>query len=396
MASADDARSGESEPPLRRLVDDFLESKAERGSGAYAASAASVLDRFAEWLAARDRTLADLDDERRGPQLMRGYAKHLRRRANAADGISAATANTYYAYVSGCLAYGVRDMTLSVNPARSETAREELPAAEGKRSDQQFWSRDQRDALVEHAARRASTAIEAEPFAALTEARDHALVATLAFAGVRGAEVLCHRKDDRRGRQGLRWSRVDLDDGTVEVLGKSKTEGKRWQHASLPGPARDALATLKRVQRPPTPDWPVFVTDHAPTLWSCAREELGDERVDDLVAEHGDVGAVLRAEAVVPPALTTDGGRSVLRRLTDAAGIDLPDGASYLKPHGARRGIGEELYRVDRGLAQDLLRHEELSTTKDHYQHIDAAERTAAIDAELERLDDERGDDEPR
>ncbi|QLG29609.1 site-specific integrase (plasmid) [Halorarum halophilum] len=386
MASTDAAGSTGGETAVRRLIDDFLASKEERGSGAYVASASSVLDRFAEWLEARDRTLADLDDERRGPQLMRRYAKHLRRRANAPDGISPTTANTYYAYVSGCLAYGVRDMVLSVNPARTEAAREELPADEGKRSDQQFWTRDQRESLVGHARARAGDAIEADPFGAYPEVRDHALVAVLAFAGVRGAEVLRHRKDDRRGRQGLRWSRVDLDAGTAEVLGKSKTEGKRWQHASLPGPARDALETLRRVQRPPTPEWPVFESSHAPSLWARAREELPEGAVEGAVAERGNIRDVLRAEGIAPPALTTDGGRSVLRRLTDGAGIDLPEDADYLQPHGARRGIGEELYRVDRGLAQDLLRHEELTTTRDHYQHIDAAERTREIDAELERL----------
>ncbi|QLG64157.1 tyrosine-type recombinase/integrase [Halorarum salinum] len=388
MATSDTNGPDQGEPAIRRLVDDFLASKEERGSGAYAASAASVLDRFVDWLGARDRTLADLDDDRRGPQVMRAYAKHLRRRATAEDGISASTANTYYAYVSGCLGYGVRDVALSRNPARTEAAREELPAIEGKRSDQQFWSREQRESLLDHARARAGDAIVAEPFEAYAETRDHALVAVLAFAGVRGAEVLRHRKDDRRGRDGLRWSRVDLEAGTMEVLGKSKTEGKRWQHASLPGPAREALGTLYRVQRPPVDDWPVFESSHAPSLWARAREELEGrgESVETLVAARGDVRELLRAERVAPPALTTDGGRSVLRRLTGGADVDPPDGADYLEPHGARRGIGEELYRIDRGLAQDLLRHEELSTTRDHYQHIDAAERTREIDAELERI----------
>lgn len=386
MASANDPGSNADVTEFRRLVEDFLASKAERGSGAYVASASSVLDRFAAWLEARDRTLSDLGDERRGPQLMRAYAKHLRRRANAPDGISAATANTYYATVSGCLAYGVRDMALSVNPARTEAAREELPADEGTRSDQQFWTREQRESLLAHARTRAGEAIDADPFGAYAEVRDHALVATLAFAGVRGAEVLRHRKDDRRGRQGLRWSRVDLEAGTVEVLGKSKTEGKRWQHASLPAPARDALSTLRRVQRPPGDDWPVFESSHAPSLWARARERLPEKPIEDAVDEHGSVRELLRVEGCEPPALTTDGGRSVLRRLTEAAGVDLPGNADYLTPHGARRGIGEELYRVDRGLAQDLLRHEELTTTKDHYQHIDAAERTREIDEELDRL----------
>jgi len=70
-------------------------------------------------------------------------------------------------------------------------------------------------------------------------------------------------------------------------------------------------------------------------------------------------------------ALTTNGGRSVLKRLCSEADLDV-DG-DYLKPHGARRSIGELMYR-ERGAAaaQRTLRHADPRTTSEMYAHIEA------------------------
>lgn len=366
------------ETGIRRLVDDFLTSKAN-DSGAYTASAASELERFASWLENRGADLDSLDDRQKGVKLMRDYAKRLQRRVQG-GGIAGSTANTYYAYVSACLSYGVGDMVLSQNPALADAAQAELPADESSRSEQQFWSPEQRDQLVTYVRERARDAIDERAFGAHVEARDRALATVLAYAGVRGAEVLNAPKDDRQGRGGLRWGRVDLDRGTFHVRGKATTDEKQWQHASVPRPAREALSALRRVQRPPTDDWPVFETSHAPSLYDAVPEACD---TDALVEEHGSIRAVLLAEEIVPPSLTTEGGRSLLRRLTEAADIDVSSDASYLMPHGGRRGIGAEVYRRNREQAQDLLRHQDLSTTRDHYQDIDAAERTENIDETL-------------
>jgi integrase len=86
---------------------------------------------------------------------------------------------------------------------------------------------------------------------------------------------------------------------------------------------------------------------------------------------------MLQNYRIIPPAITTTGARSVMKRLCEAADIDVlapPEGPGYLQLHGARRGIGDTFYRIDRGTAQDLLRHQSLETTKDHYSHIDATE----------------------
>lgn len=50
-------------------------------------------------------------------------------------------------------------------------------------------------------------------------------------------------------------------------------------------------------------------------------------------------------------------------RLTDEAEIDVDHEAGYLTLHGAHRGLGDTIYRWNRGQAQDFLRHQSLSTT---------------------------------
>ncbi|MFC6977016.1 tyrosine-type recombinase/integrase [Halomicroarcula sp. GCM10025709] len=79
----------------------------------------------------------------------------------------------------------------------------------------------------------------------------------------------------------------------------------------------------------------------------------------------------------MPPSLTTSGVRSLLKRWTEEADIpDLDiDAGEYLTLHGARRGVGEKLYR-ERGAAaaQRTLRHADPSTTSQMYSHIEASE----------------------
>lgn len=259
----------------------------------------------------------------------------------------------------------------------ADAAQSELPADESSRSEQQFWSSEQRDQLVEHVRERAHDAINGNAFGAYVEARDRALVTVLAYSGVRGAEILDAPKDGRDGRNGLQWGQVDLDAGTLHVRGKATTDEKQWQHASVSRPARKALSSLRRVQRPPRDAWPVFETSHAPSLYRTVPD---DRDAEPLVEEHGNIRVALRAEELPPPSLTTEGARSLLKRLTGATGVDVGQNADYLMPHGGRRGIGAEVYREDCEQAQDLLRHQDLSTTRDHYQDIEAAERTEDID----------------
>ena len=72
----------------------------------------------------------------------------------------------------------------------------------------------------------------------------------------------------------------------------------------------------------------------------------------------------------------------VKQRLTEKAGIEVEE--RYLKLHGGRRGLGDLLYRIDRGHAQDILRHKDLATTQRAYQHVEAEERREQLDRYLE------------
>jgi integrase len=108
------------------------------------------------------------------------------------------------------------------------------------------------------------------------------------------------------------------------------------------------------------------------------REDLADTGYDDTevqeaIEEH-DWLALYRTHEFVPPALTTNGGRTVIRRVCEAAEIALDGEHDYLTPHGGRRGAGDVLYREDPVLAQTALRHRSIETTKDSYSYIEAGE----------------------
>jgi integrase len=287
------------------------------------------------------------------------------------------TAERYFAYVSACLSFGVRQGMIDRNPALTDTASESLPQQHrSDRTDQQFWNQAQREAIVSFVDEEADS-LDADSPDRWLAIRNTALVRVLAYSGVRGAEILSHPKDDRDGRNGLRWKNVDLDAGTMLIFGKSQA----WERTPIPSKCTDAISALKRTQAPVTTDWPVFTTGHPPSLFRTAREQLGPEYDRLLAAVSGDIWELYRVHSLTPPALTTGGGRQVMKRLTEKAGIEVEEG--YLKLHGGRRGLGDLLYRIDRGHAQDILRHKDLATTQQAYQHIDAEERGEQLDRYL-------------
>jgi hypothetical protein len=184
----------------------------------------------------------------------------------------------------------------------------------------------------------------AAPDAALIETRNRAPVRVPAYSGGRGAEVLSHTKDDREGRNGFRWENVDFDAGTMLIFGKNQT----WERTSLPSKCLPAVRDFHGALDPDDGQWPVFPSGHSPSLYDKARAELGD-RFDQLLADdQGDIWQLFRTQNISPPPLTTAGARSVMKRLTD--GADLEVDGEYLKLHGGRRGLGDLLYRIDRGV----------------------------------------------
>ncbi|SEP24952.1 Phage integrase family protein [Halogranum amylolyticum] len=124
---------------------------------------------------------------------------------------------------------------------------------------------------------------------------------------------------------------------------------------------------------PPTGEWPVFPTSHAPSLYQVAREIIGNEAdLSDI-----DVDELLREHECPPPSITVDASRRRIKKMCEAAGIEI-DG-EYLKLHGARRGIGHKLFEKDRGEAQDLLGHQSPETTKQAYSDRVAEERSGRV-----------------
>lgn len=367
-----DSAAPAGERALEPAIDAFLRSGNK--SGNYRDALERVLTQWRQRLEERDIETVDQVDKR----TMANYAQYLSQRvaagtnAHTDDGISAATAWTYYDYVSAFLSYCVRWEHLAENPAQKGIALNELPPRPKKRSgDQQFWSSDDRKSLCHYVDQRAREAVDEKGLDALEELRDRALVYVLAYSGVRGGEVLADPRDDRRS--GLRWKDVDLENNQLLILGKNQ----QIEEAQLPPLAHGSLERLERALRPASDEWPVFVTNHAPSLYGALPEEA---------EKNGECAPLelLREFEKTPPSLSTNGGRSILKRLCEAADIEI-DG-EYLKPHGARRGVGETIYREHgAAAAQRTLRHADPRTTSQMYAHIEASELAEETDAIFDR-----------
>jgi integrase len=371
-----------SSPSLQDGLTQFLKAKSKgNDSGNYRRNANRVISSWIDWLEQRDiENFEQLDET-----ALAHYAEHLCRRVAAKEaettdgGIERSTAWTYYNTISAFLGWASKWGYIQENYARAGLAQESMPdRSTTQQTEQQFWTPDQREQILNYVNKRAHNAVDEKGLDAEVEARDRALVAVLAFTGVRGSEIFRSEHDNRTGRQGLRWRDVDFEEQTISVLGKNQQRQSAW----LLEQAIPALERYRTISDPPLDEWPVFPTKHAPSLYQCARTHLrevenkDEETIEGILEDHS-IETVLRNYQITPPTITTTGARSVMKRLCEAADIDVPmppEGPGYLQLHGARRGIGDTFYRMDRGTAQDLLRHQSLETTKDHYSHIDATE----------------------
>jgi len=156
----------------------------------------------------------------------------------------------------------------------------------------------------------------------LKTARDRALVFVLAYTAVRVGELLRDPNDPRR--RGVRWEDISLDDGSMDVYRKKQ----QWDAASLPDPVISPLRSYRKLMEPPTERWPVFPTFDQPTLATLVEDGLADRgEHPDTIDERRDeyAGDLLLAldEDLRPPSITTDGARSLLRRLSNQPGIDV-------------------------------------------------------------------------
>ncbi|WP_436348149.1 hypothetical protein [Natronorubrum sp. FCH18a] len=237
----------------------------------------------------------------------------------------------------------------------------------------------------------ALTPPQVPPKLRLERYRDRVIVTILSLTGVRGAEVFAVSRDNRRN--GITWDDVDLEGNTITVLGKVRREDKDpYQQAQLPPRAASALEKYKRVLKPPTEEWPVFPTNHYPSKKQALVDEFSEARIETMLKRKS-IDELLREHEMPQPSLSTNGARSILQRLLeqlDGAYDDLEyDPGGYLKPHGARRGIGHELYKKGHAeVAQKSLRHTSMDVTDESYQDIQASETAQAVDEILENASD--------
>jgi integrase len=141
--------------------------------------------------------------------------------------------------------------------------------------------------------------------------------------------------------------------------------------------AKKALTRLRAHKRrldPPRDTWPVFQTTHLASLYDALPEDAdaSPDTVDELLREHG----------VTPPSISVNTARNVLERLCLESGIR--QGGEILKPHGARRGLGDQIYHeASPQDAQSLLRHKSIETTHRHYEQDDTERTRTALDGVL-------------
>jgi integrase len=398
---------------LTETFDRYLQDKGKgRGGegGNYRRNAARELDRFAEWAAGergdedwtgivpedvdRNPTFEDLNE-----RVFREYARHL-----AGDrGLKQNTVQTYYAYISAWCGWCVNEGYLEAHYAQRASATAPLPEDDGRKpGDQQAWTPEQRHALTRYVDEQARAAIEAyttlpddvDPldkqrarYAALKTARDRALVVVLAYTAVRVGELLRDPDDPRR--RGVRWEDIDPEDGSMDVYRKKQ----QWDAASLPDPVISPLRSYRKLLDPPTERWPVFPTLDQRTLAELVQEELADrgeqsEAIDERRDEYARELLLVLDEDIRPPSITTDGARSILQRLTDAAKIDIEHPKhDYLAPHGGRRGMGEVLVRAFgyTVAARYLDNSEEM--VRERYSHIEAGELGDVATEALNEID---------
>ena len=362
------------ETRLDSALYDYLLAKSKANqTGNYRRNANRVLTEFLNWADEQGvETFEALDVAD-----LEAYALSLNRRTTGDDGIAATTARKYYDYVRAYLAWCASREYASANPAAKDRPEEALPNDDERdEHHQQLWSSEQRQVIMRYVERRAHDAVDERGHDALKETRDRAFVATIAYAGVRGGEIVRDPNDDRR--EGVRWSDLDLENGAMTVLGKGE---QAYETVGLPRQALSALERYHSTMEPPNDDWPVFPTLHAPTLSTVARDGfrqdgLAADEIDAILDEQPALD-VLQETGFVPPALTTDGARRLMRTLSanaDIPGIDLENG-EYLELHGGRRGAGDTLVReVGWEQAQRLLRHNSPETTMNAYSHISAGE----------------------
>lgn len=339
-------RANPPDDPLEGAIQTRL---ADLETGKYHRNTAFVLRQFAEFLRRHDRIGVERIEDITAHTL-RIYARALKRAVDQRD-IVASTAEQYWALVSSFLGWCVREGLCESNPALLNEAQEPLPEGDGA-VETQFWTTRERTAICATVDQHVDDLLGSNCAAQeqLTAFRDRALVYTLSYTGCRGAELAAVPEDEKRN--GLRWDDVDLEEGLVEVYGKTR----KRQIAPILEPAVGPLKRWNDILEP-SDDWPVFPTGHLPSLYELIGEETD--------ADHERIWRQLQEENTTPPSMSTRSVRRILRQFCEQSPYSFEE---PLKPHGARRGLGDELYQEDAELAQETLRHKNIETTHASYR----------------------------
>lgn len=387
MSERESRGSDDGETAFRARLEGFLRDKGKgRGgaSGTYRANAERELRLFVDWLEDPRGESTGGEAPRTGPvleyddldaQVLREYV----RSGLLPRDLSPKSVHKYYDYVSSFVGWCQREGLVPEHYGIQRTAREPLPDTEGQKTEkQQTWRREERLALLRHVDREAHDAIDERGRDALSATRNRALVYVLAYTGVRGGEILALPQDDRRN--GEVWGSLSVDYATMDVLSKKQDRTTR----AIPSQARPALERWHDVLRP-REDWPLFPTFHLPTLYERLDGVLDD---DEKAALTGlvDVFDAMRERGVPPPAITTDGARSIMKRLTDDAGIEV-DRGEYLELHGARRGVGRVLAMTQGADAAADQLDNSVKVVEEAYSDVLAEERADATSEAFESHD---------
>jgi integrase len=294
------------------VIEDFLTDKGKgKGgeSGNYREDASRELGRFVDFLVEHEDSPTTFEELDSGH--LREYARHLTR-----QGWTAGTVRTYYAYISAFCGWAVREGHLAENVAQRRNATEPIPDDGGHKSgDQQAWSGRNRQQLTSFVDEQASAAIDnigEDREAAIKACRDRALVYLLSYSGVRGAEILRDRGDERR--QGLRWENVHLKDRYATVFAKKQ----RLDDRGLPNPVIHPLQMYRKVLDTPSESWPVFPSLHRPTLSQRVVDALDrrgytDREIEEMRADRSLIELCVEYD-IEPPSITTDAGEQRRRR----------------------------------------------------------------------------------
>lgn len=382
--------------PLTDVVEDFLTAKGKgRGnvSGNYRRNAARDVENFITWLDEQP----DIDPPATFTDLA---VQHFRRYARAlltgeipgmrTSSPAAGTVTTYYAHVSAFAGWCAREGYLDSNLAQHHHATEALPDDAGQKSgERQSWSATHRELITRHVDDQAAAAVDAvrdDEWTAIRACRDRAFVYLLCYSGIRGAELLADSNDDRR--DGVQWADLDLEDAKLTVLSKKQ----QWDDRSLPAPTHHPLRIYRRVLAPASADWPIFPSLHRPTLYGRARDALAVEHglaetKLEAILDERPIYDVLRKYNIAPSSILKDGGRRIMKRLCEAAAIELDDRHGYLAPHGGRRGAGEVMVRTHGHAAAARFLDNSERVVRDAYSHIEASELAEQATAAFEAVD---------